>query len=208
VQTQRVVPALDIAEAGHARLGLGGEFAAGEQFAFESGEEAPGHGVVPRVRLRRPEDRLRRRRPSPWRAARRLPGSACRKRARYIASLDRYDGSHCAAGAGRWPCPGRPGPRGPAPAGCDSPAGALAAAAAAAPSPPITRPAAASRHRGPAAAAASLSSVSSPIDHENGLAAAGRTGAEIARSFQVHRGTVSRIAAEARAASAEVRPGS
>jgi DNA invertase Pin-like site-specific DNA recombinase len=35
------------------------------------------------------------------------------------------------------------------------------------------------------------------------MLAAGRAGAEIARLFQVHRGTISRIAAEARAASAE-----
>jgi hypothetical protein len=54
VRPQRIVPALDRAEAGHARLGLGGEFAAGEQFAFESGEEALGHGVIVGVSDRTP----------------------------------------------------------------------------------------------------------------------------------------------------------
>src|SRR3954451_17248674 len=79
-----IVEAFDEAEAGHACLDLRGKAAPLEQFAFEGGEEALAQGVVPRVRLRRPEDRLRHPRPSPSKAARRLPCSACRKPARYI----------------------------------------------------------------------------------------------------------------------------
>jgi hypothetical protein len=43
-----VVPTLDIGEQRRARLGLGVEAAAVEQFAFDAGEEALGHRVVVR----------------------------------------------------------------------------------------------------------------------------------------------------------------
>lgn len=46
VPAQRVIEALDVAEAGHSRLGLRTEAAAGEQLALEGREEALGHGVV------------------------------------------------------------------------------------------------------------------------------------------------------------------
>ena len=42
----RVVPALDVSEHGKPCLGLGLEAAAIDQFAFEAGEEALGHGIV------------------------------------------------------------------------------------------------------------------------------------------------------------------
>lgn len=41
-----VVPALDVAEQGHAGLGLGFKDVAFNQFTFERGEEALGHGIV------------------------------------------------------------------------------------------------------------------------------------------------------------------
>ena len=44
-----VVPAFDKLEDGHARVGLGFETAAVEQFAFEGGEKALAHRVVEAV---------------------------------------------------------------------------------------------------------------------------------------------------------------
>src|SRR4051794_30517918 len=46
VGPDRVVPALDEAEAGDSRLGLGGKATPVEQFAFECGEEALADGVI------------------------------------------------------------------------------------------------------------------------------------------------------------------
>src|ERR1700730_9851182 len=46
MQPHRIIPTLDVAEAGHLGLGLGCEPAAAEQLGFEGGEEALGHGVV------------------------------------------------------------------------------------------------------------------------------------------------------------------
>src|SRR5437764_5840639 len=46
MQPHRIIPTLDIAEAGHLGLGLGCEPAAAEQLGLEGGEEALGHGVV------------------------------------------------------------------------------------------------------------------------------------------------------------------
>ena len=46
MQPRRIVPALDVAEAGHLRFGLGGKPAAAEQLGLQGGEEALGHGVV------------------------------------------------------------------------------------------------------------------------------------------------------------------
>ena len=47
--TMRVIPPFDEIEHGHARLGLGLEAAAVEQFAFQGGEETFAHGVVETV---------------------------------------------------------------------------------------------------------------------------------------------------------------
>src|SRR3954470_24102030 len=68
------------------RLGLRPEAVPREKLAFEGGEEALAHGVVPRARLRRPKDKLRRRRPNPSRDARLPYGSVGRTRSRYIAN--------------------------------------------------------------------------------------------------------------------------
>src|SRR6202030_3810021 len=46
MQPHRIIPTLDVAEAGHLGLGLGCEPAAAEQLGLEGGEEALGHGVV------------------------------------------------------------------------------------------------------------------------------------------------------------------
>ena len=46
MQADRVVPALDIAEAGYSGLRLGSEPPPLQQFGFERREEALGHGVV------------------------------------------------------------------------------------------------------------------------------------------------------------------
>ena len=42
----RVVPALDVAEAGHFRLGLGRKPATPQQLGFQGREEALGHGII------------------------------------------------------------------------------------------------------------------------------------------------------------------
>ncbi len=55
MQAPGVVEALDVGEAGHASLDLRAELPAVEQLAFEAGEEAFGHGVIPPVPLCRPE---------------------------------------------------------------------------------------------------------------------------------------------------------
>src|SRR6202521_33659 len=46
MQPHRIIPTLDVAEAGHLGLGLGCEPAAAEQLGLQGGEEALGHGVV------------------------------------------------------------------------------------------------------------------------------------------------------------------
>src|SRR5271169_5722211 len=46
MQSHRVIPTLDVAKAGHLRLGLRCEPATAEQLGLEGGEEALGHGVV------------------------------------------------------------------------------------------------------------------------------------------------------------------
>src|ERR1700730_19407104 len=46
MQPHRIIPTLDVAEAGHLGLGLGWEPAAAEQLGLEGGEEAPGPGGV------------------------------------------------------------------------------------------------------------------------------------------------------------------
>src|SRR5271155_2897714 len=46
MQPRRIVPTLDVAEAGHLGFGLGCEPAAAEQLRLEGGEETLGHGIV------------------------------------------------------------------------------------------------------------------------------------------------------------------
>src|SRR5277367_5245609 len=46
MQSHRVIPTLDVAKAGHLRLGLRCEPATAEQLGLEGGEEALGHGIV------------------------------------------------------------------------------------------------------------------------------------------------------------------
>jgi hypothetical protein len=53
VQSNRIVPALDEAEAGHSRFGLGCKTTAVEQLAFERGKEALARGVVANCLLNR-----------------------------------------------------------------------------------------------------------------------------------------------------------
>ena len=90
MQADRVVPALDKAEAGHSCLGLGCEPATVEQLAFERREEALAHGVVVGVpplafHPLRGWNLGQLRPPTPWTAARPLPCSASQTPETYIA---------------------------------------------------------------------------------------------------------------------------
>src|ERR1700688_2328481 len=99
-----IVEALDEFEDRATCFGLCFEPTPIEQLAIEGCEETLAHGVVPRVRLCRPEGRLPRRRPNPSTDARRPRGSDGRTRSKCIANLGRSDGSRLWGAAPRAPC--------------------------------------------------------------------------------------------------------